>query len=261
MDRRERHDDPIEATRMGLEGKQAEMWTSLPGIVVSFDAVAMTASVQPAIKGQITDEAGATSFVDLPLLEDVPVEFPSGGGFILTFPIRSGDECVLVFSSRCIDDWWALGDVQQPFEGRMHDLSDAICRVGPRSQTRVLDPPVDTEATQLRTDDAQAKISMYPDYTIRAENPAGKIEITPEGVVAAEGNTSIVLKAPLINLVGGAFTMQGMGNETPTATINADIVQRGKIESTGDHVAGGVSLTTHRHSGVESGGSNTGGPV
>lgn len=262
MDRRERQDDPVEALRMALDGRQAEIWTSLPGVIESFDPVAMTATVQPTIQGQITDETGTFSFVDLPLLEDVPVEFPSGGGFTLTFPVSKGDECVLVFAARCIDNWWALGDVQQPFEFRMHDLSDAFCRVGPRSQPRVLTPAVDTEAAQLRTDDNKARISMYPDYTIRAENPAGKIEITPGGVVTAHGDVSITLQAPVINMVAGAFTMQApAGGDTPTATIKANISQEGNLESTGDHVAGGVSLKTHMHGGVQAGNNNTGGPV
>lgn len=247
--------------RTALDGKQAEIWTCLPGVIESFDPKTMTATVQPTIQGQIEDEDGNTSFVNLPQLEDVPVEFPSGGGFILTFPIQPGDECTIVFASRCIDNWWALGDIQQPFESRMHDLSDAICRVGPRSQPRVLDPIVDVEAVQLRTDDARAKISMYPDYTIRAENPAGKVEITPEGITTAEGQTRIILKAPIIDLIAGAFSMTGISGETPTATIKANISQDGKLESTGDHMAGGISLKTHTHTGVQTGSDNTGRPA
>ena len=31
--------------------------------------------------------------------------FPGGGGFALTFPVAAGDECLVVFASRCIDDY------------------------------------------------------------------------------------------------------------------------------------------------------------
>jgi hypothetical protein len=83
--------------------------TALPGVVAGFDPVAMTVSVQPAIKGRVTSPDGSTRSVALPLLVDVPVFFPRGGGFTLTFPVKSGDECLVVFSSRCMDAWWQSG--------------------------------------------------------------------------------------------------------------------------------------------------------
>lgn len=85
IDRRERQDDPVESQRAALDGRQAEIWTALPGIVQSFDPVAMTVTVQPAVAGRVTDETGKTSSVNMPLLPDVPVVFPGGGGFTLTF--------------------------------------------------------------------------------------------------------------------------------------------------------------------------------
>ncbi|WP_302441547.1 Gp138 family membrane-puncturing spike protein, partial [Bilophila wadsworthia] len=130
MDRRERWAEPVEALRAALDGRQAEMWTALPGIVQSFDPAAMTVSVQPAVAGRISDEAGKAASVDLPILPDVPVVFPGGGGFALTFPVAAGDECLVVFASRCIDAWWQSGGVGEPMEPRMHDLSDGFALVG-----------------------------------------------------------------------------------------------------------------------------------
>jgi phage baseplate assembly protein gpV len=48
---------------------------------------------------------------------------------------------------------------------------------------------------------------------------------------------------------------------TPLSTFNGDIQVNGKINTTGDVVAGTVSLKTHKHGGVASGGSQTGTPV
>ena len=70
MDRRERWAEPVEALRAALDGRQAEMWTALPGIVQSFDPAAMTVSVQPAVAGRISDEAGKAASVDLPILPE-----------------------------------------------------------------------------------------------------------------------------------------------------------------------------------------------
>jgi hypothetical protein len=168
VDRRERINDPVEATRAALDGKQAEMWTALPGIVESYDAERQTCTVQPTIKGKVETQGGAVSSVALPLLVDVPVIFPSGGGFTLTFPIAQGDECLVVFSCRCIDAWWQSGGVQEPLEARMHDLSDGFAIVGPRSQARKL-ADVSTTNTQLRTDDGATYIEIQPGGKVRID--------------------------------------------------------------------------------------------
>ncbi|MFQ9867084.1 MAG: Gp138 family membrane-puncturing spike protein [Bilophila wadsworthia] len=123
MDRRERWAEPVEALRAALDGRQAEMWTALPGIVQSFDPAAMTVSVQPAVAGRISDEAGKAASVDLPILPDVPVVFPGGGGFALTFPVAAGTSACgvrLPLHRRVV----AVRRRRRPMEPRMHDLSD-----------------------------------------------------------------------------------------------------------------------------------------
>jgi hypothetical protein len=114
MDRRERWGDPEEAQRMAQAALQARIWTCLPGTVVSFDASACTVAVQPAIGGVAFDASGKPGATTLPVLHDVPVVFPGGGGLHLTFPLAAGDEVLLVFACRPIDSWWQSGGVQRP---------------------------------------------------------------------------------------------------------------------------------------------------
>ena len=137
------------------------MRVSIPGIIQSFDTDAVTAVVQPAIKGSEQDESGAEVSVNLPLLVDVPVVFPRGGGCTLTFPVKEGDECLVIFADRCIDFWWQSGGVQEPVDGRMHDLSDAFCIVGPQSQAKKISG-ISASAVELRSDDGSAKLSLNP---------------------------------------------------------------------------------------------------
>jgi hypothetical protein len=105
----ERSADLGEALRAALGGHQTGVWTALPAIIQSFDATKLTCVAQPAIKAQVRAQDGSTSWVSLPLLVDVPVCFPRGGGCTLTFPVAAGDEALIVFSSRCIDAWWQSG--------------------------------------------------------------------------------------------------------------------------------------------------------
>ncbi|WP_154957082.1 Gp138 family membrane-puncturing spike protein [Klebsiella grimontii] len=137
------------------------MRVSMPGIIQSFDPDAVTAVVQPAIKGVEQDESGADVSLNIPLLVDVPVIFPRGGGCTLTFPVKEGDECLVIFADRCIDFWWQSGGIQEPVDGRMHDLSDAFCIVGPQSQAKKIGG-ISTSAVELRSDDGETTLSLNP---------------------------------------------------------------------------------------------------
>ncbi|WP_027188682.1 Gp138 family membrane-puncturing spike protein [Desulfovibrio cuneatus] len=247
MDRRERTHDAVEAMRVALDGRQLEMWTALPGLVNSFNPAAMTVSVQPAIKGWVQQETGKVQEVNLPLLVDVPVVFPCGGGFSLTHPVKKDDECLVVFASRCIDGWWQGGGIGSRPDERMHDLSDGFAIVGPRSQPRVLDPAVDTDNVQLRTDDGKAHITMMPDYTIRSQNPACVVLQTPDGTVTAQADKEINLVCPKLNIQADSISITGKNGSKAATTFTGDINQTGSHRSTGDQIAGGVSQINHPH--------------
>ncbi|MGY2438550.1 Gp138 family membrane-puncturing spike protein [Pseudomonas sp. SDO52101_S400] len=233
MDARERMNDPIIGLSVALGGWQSKIQTAVPGIIQSFNADHMTCTVQPAISGLVRDETGALTGTDLPLLTDCPVQFPAGGGCTLTFPVKPGDECLVVFSSRCIDSWWQSGGVQAQADLRMHDLSDGFVLLGFRSQPRVIGG-ISGSAAQLRTDDGAAFVEV--DSVTHAINAV----TAGAALVSAQGN--ITLTAPLV-------------------TINGDVKVNGRVDSTGDVKAGTISLQTHKHTGVTAGGGTSGGPT
>ncbi|MFM3378852.1 Gp138 family membrane-puncturing spike protein [Klebsiella pneumoniae subsp. ozaenae] len=221
---------------------------AMPGIIQSFDPDAVTAVVQPAIKGAEKDESGAQVSVNLPLLVDVPVVFPRGGGCTLTFPIKEGDECLVIFADRCIDFWWQSGGIQEPVDERMHDLSDAFCIVGPQSQAKKIGG-ISTTAAQLRTDDGSAFIEVAAGHDVTVKTP-GKL------TASADGGTEITSPEIILNgnvTINGNLS-QGMGESGGSATMH------GPVTVTNDVTAGGKSLMTHKHGGVEHGNDSTGGP-
>lgn len=172
MDSRERYNDPEECLRTSFGGQQTRLWTALPGIIQSFDPEKMTVTVQPSIQAVLrsSDPQGTISYVTMPLLVDCPVCFQGGGGFTATFPLREGDECLVVFASRCIDAWWQSGGVQPPAEIRMHDLSDGFALPGVRSVPRAL-PAVSLDSVQLRADDGGAYIEINQDGQVKISAP------------------------------------------------------------------------------------------
>lgn len=217
-----------------------QMRVALPGIIQSFDPESLTAVVQPAIRYIERDNDGNKSTKDYPLLVDVPVVFPRGGGCTLTFPVKEGDECLVIFADRCIDFWWQSGGIQEPVDGRMHDLSDAFCIVGPQSQAKKI-RGISTTAAQLRTDDGSAFIELAAGGDITATTAGNATINAPE--IILNGNVTI-----------NGNLSQGMGESGGTATMH------GPVTVTNDVTAGGKSLMTHTHGGVEHGNDSTGEP-
>lgn len=197
--------DPVGDAIRAFHARQAGLWTALPGIVQSFDATAMTCVVQPAIQAVVFAPDGSAQDVNLPLLLDCPVQFPGGGGCTLTFPVKKGDECLVVFASRCIDAWWYSGGVQPQAEMRMHDLSDGFALVGVRSQPRVL-AGVSTTAAQLRTDDGQAYLAVDPATHEVAVQTSSSAKITAAQNVDVQAATASVT-APNIYLGASGQTL------------------------------------------------------
>lgn len=247
MDRRERVDDPEVALREAFDGLRAGVWTALPGIIESFSSSASappTCSVQPAIKANVRNVDGSIASVALPLLVDCPVQFPSGGNCTLTFPVKQGDECLVVFASRCIDGWWQAGGVQEQAELRMHDLSDGFVLLGFRSTPRAL-AGVSTVATQLRADDGATFIEMNPALQkVRIVAPGGFDVVAPLSTFSAS-----VTITGLLTFVGG---MVGSALSGAAAVFNGVLNVIGQITANGKRVD---DTHTHHENGA---GSNTG---
>ena len=181
MNRAERLDDGEEALRLAQENAQAGLWTALPGIITEVDLARQTCSVQPAIRGSVTGADGQETACNLPLLVDVPLVFPRAGGFALTFPVQAGDECLVIFASRCIHAWWQSGGVQEPAEWRMHDLSDGFAILAPSSQPKALGG-VSGGSVELRTESGEAFISLDAGGTITLN---GQVQV--QGSITCNG--------------------------------------------------------------------------
>jgi hypothetical protein len=162
MDIRERIDDFREMIEAAMDHRQTQMWTNMPVRIESYDAEKQTVKMTPLIKATVRDPEGKITRVELPQLEDVPVQFAGGGGATMTFPIKKGDEGIALFSSRSIDAWHQSGGIQQQTAARMHDLSDGFFVPGIRSQPRRL-KNVSASSVQLRSDDDDAKTSITID--------------------------------------------------------------------------------------------------
>lgn len=211
-----------------LKAALMDLRVSIPAIVLSFNSTEQTVTVQIAVREIVKTSKGPSNVAIQPIYR-VPVCFPSGGGYSLTLPLQPGDEGLLVFCDMCIDGWWTRGastnptsglntDPQNQLEQRRHDLTDCGFYPGGRSQPRSLNNYSGNSA-QLRSDDGTVVVDVQ--------------------------SNAIVLTAP-------AISMNSSGNISISgAHVN--------INSSGNNTTiDGKTFRTHQHTGVQSGGSNTG---
>jgi hypothetical protein len=222
---KERLNDEQETLRSAIEGIQAKIWTALPAKILTVNYAKQTLTAQPTIMGKITDSDGNVSDVNLPVLVDVPFQSLGGSGFVVTMPNLEGSECLIVFSSRCIDAWWANGGIQPQAEQRMHDLSDGFAIIGFNSQARVI-PNYSTAVVEVRTFDGATKIGLT--------------------------NGTVTITAANTHITG---TLQVDGKIT-----SADSVTAPTVTGSTNVIFGGKSGIAHTHSGVSTGSGNTGVP-
>ena len=117
------------------------LYTSMPGEVVSYDAVNRRADVRAALAIVLNDGTQ----VDRPVISNVPVVFPAGQNFLLTFPLEPGDPVLLVFSMRGLSRWKATHGMTAPDTEGMLSQQDAVAIPG-FGPVGAYVPPVEIEA-------------------------------------------------------------------------------------------------------------------
>ena len=243
MNQFERISDPEEAEQKKLDSLSAQIRVAMPGIVKGVNLVAQTVTVQIALQGKISDENGE-AWVNMPLLQDVPIVWPRAGGFALTLPVKAGDECLVVFGDRCIDSWWQSGGVQKPMDERTHDLSDAFAVFGITSQPRKL-ANVQADAIELR-DDGRANWLQIKNGSINAVTTGAITAKCATADIDASGSARI--KAPTTTVEGNLIvtgSITGQGGMSISGGSGASVT--GNLTTTGDVKAGGISLQGHTH--------------
>lgn len=166
-----------------------------------------------------------------PVIENVFVQFPSGGGGVLTFPIVKGDIVWLKFSSRSMDEWLNTGgtDNVTPLDKRVINYNDAV--VDPCMGTFKNHNSPSPNHVELKYKGAVVRITKDGDVEISAKNIK----------YLAEDDLTFSAKNVII--------------EADNTTITSDISTSGSLDNNGVNVG-----STHKHGGVTTGSSDTQGP-
>lgn len=211
--------------------------TAIPGIINSFDATKQTVSATPGIKAKYIDpENGNVTYLQYPVITNIPLSIIRGAGLSITQPITPGYPCTLIFSQRSIDNFVLEKAVANPVEGnnpmtsiiRCMDLTDAMCFPGIVTAKDII-PNYATDAIEIRSDDGKVKVTVKKD-TLTLTQDTATIQIQGGNITMVAGTINITATTAL-NMT------------SPASTIDSK------------------DFSTHKHSGVSTGPSNTGGVV
>jgi hypothetical protein len=144
-----------------IEARLVDLNVAVPGKVVSYDPKTQFATVE--IQLQRKYESGEIK--TLPPIPNVPVKHPRarGGKTRIHMPVGPGDDVLLVFAHRSLDNWKTQGGITDPADRRKFNISDAFALVGGSAEP---------DAFTVDNPDA-----------IEVVNEAGQFQILPNGTV------------------------------------------------------------------------------
>ena len=217
-----------QAFKMQFDSNSLLLRTTLPAQVVGVDLSRNTVDVQPVLRGKIE---GQDDTYLLPVINDVPIQYYGCNNFWVTFEPKPSDYCVLSVSDRSIEAWKKAGGIIDPVLNRHHDMTDAFAYFGINPFPDAI-PSIEVDTMHVRTRDGSTGIKVK----------ANTIIYDVEGVEVVNMNSAVVNFLVPVNI-----------NQTLDVTGQTTL---GNVSSNNKNIG-----DNHAHSGVQSGGSNTGGVV
>ena len=202
----------------------------LPARVIAYDRATNRAKVQPLIMMVNTKNER----IERGQIASIPVLQLGGGGFVLSFPINTGDLGWIKASDRDLSLFKKEYSASAPNTTRKHSFEDSL-----------FIPDTMMHGVTINGEDSANAVLQNTAGTVRIAIFGNKVKITAP---------QIVLDSPLTTITGQLVSGTN-GAYTQTATFN------GTITTTGDVIAQTVSLHGHIHSGVQTGGGSTGVPT
>jgi hypothetical protein len=207
----------------------------LPARVVAFDRDKNRATVAPLVAVLTTDRR----VIQRAQVASVPVMQFGGGGVVLNFNLKPGDLGWLKASDRDISLFLQSYNASQPNTLRMHSFSDGVFI--PEVMRGWTIAGEDAEQAVLQTLDGSVRVSLG-DSRLRLAFDAHTVTLDAAGVTAVAGANSL------------AVTPAGI-------TIAGPVTITGAVTTTGGLTVDGIGFGAHKHTNVQPGGGQSGGPT
>lgn len=148
-----------EVIRAAIASRMTDVHTAIVARVTKYDEKLQKVTVQPTIKAAYIGEDDERKVENLPAIVGVPVSFPGGGGYRITFPIKEGDTGLLVFSEASLDVWLSKGGDVDPGDDNRFMLSSAVFVPGVRDFAHALATAAADRMTLGKDDGPQIHIA------------------------------------------------------------------------------------------------------
>lgn len=184
-----------------------ELRVCLPGSISGVDPFDGTVSVKIGVmqKQARVDVQGGVA-ISYPELTMCPIFTLQGGGVGAVMPVIVGDECLVVFSDRCIDAWFQTGQPMPLPSVRMHDIADGFVLVGLNSLENPLETPLEPlegGICTLKATGAKVAVNTGTNLITIANDSPKNLFATLTDLNAALTNLTTALSGLSINLTTG----------------------------------------------------------
>lgn len=172
---------------------------------------------------------------------------------------------VKVQTEEILTDWlpWITSRAGTVTTWNPPEIGEQVVLLAPSGELAqaVVLPGFYKQALPAPSDSQYKHVTQYPDGSfVEYDFETHILTVTSTGKVNVNAVEEVNVTCPTVNIVGnvfiqGNFTFTGVGTLTGNMTLEGSLVQTG-----GPLSSNGVVLDTHRHGGVQSGGSQTGTP-
>lgn len=245
-----------------------------PARIVTYDAATQTAEILVCAE-RITNNSNKSNVIEKrKSIKGVPVHTPSGGGWALTFPIKPGEPCLIMFSQVGYDHWFyedkdeagEFASLPQPWLMRQFNEDDGFAFVGLNNLKRTV-PSYDAANSQWRgVDPTKQVISLNDDTSIEITSNisvtinAPSVEVNC-ATAAVNATASVDVVTPVVTIDAPVTNMTGVLNVSGVTTTGGIVVaggaaanmgsgsltHSGPMTSSGSIAVNGINLETHTH--------------
>lgn len=140
-----------------------------------------------------------------PLMVDVPVIIMGGGTARLTFPIAQGDQCLILFNDRNMDNWFQSGQVGPVANSRAHSFADGFALIGPNSLASLIQ---NYDAVRAVLRNGNAGVGVGPEK-IKIFNELTTLNTLLQSILSQL--ETLANQAAAITVAPGSFNIPGVG--------------------------------------------------
>lgn len=260
-----------EVMQVMFDYQMENVYTALPGIILQVhdNGESLFVDVQPSVSVKTqTDE-----IFHRPVILNVPVQMPVSKTSGVLFPVNVGDTVCLVFASDAIDNFkYGDGKPTAPNDYRRFNIRDCVAFPGVSPKSASVNRPARHRYPHNPKDVVVFhNLGTAAECEIRLKESTGQVIVnSPEAVIVnckdasvnAENSMTIATKSFKISCDSYQVTSKSYSIGTQTYSMNAtsNASSTGTFSHTGNWNLNGIAMETHKHGGVQSGGSSTGGP-